>query len=348
MASFRGVSSSSYALDMIWNWLGGNLVSNLYGGHQRVTWVRSHAGLVACVAGAIALVLAVAIVRVSGVFSGNPTPAAAADSKPITYLGVYEPGVPDSYTGVEQFAHTVGRQPNLVSYYSGWGEEFQENFAKTAASHGATTIVEIDPTNISMAKIAAGTYDSYLTKFANEVAAFRHQVIISFGHEMNGFWETWGYTHTPATAFVAAWRHIVDLFRHQGANNVTWLWQVNSSSSRTGPVRDWWPGSQYVTWVGVSGYYYVPGNTFDNVFNPVVSEIRQFTQEPLLIAETAVGPQAGQSRGIEDLFAGLRLQHDIGLVWFDQHSYGGLYKGEDWRLEGDPTAIKAFQSALKG
>jgi hypothetical protein len=256
--------------------------------------------------------------------------------------------VPKSYAGIEQFAQAIGRQPNLVSYYSSWGEEFQSSFAENATSHGATTLVEIDPTNISLASIAAGRYDTYLTSFADQVAAFRHTVIISFGHEMNGFWETWGYHHTAPSAFIAAWRHIVNLFRARDADNVTWLWQVNSASPQTGPVRDWWPGSQYVNWVGVSGYYYVPGETFDYIFNPVVTAIRQFTQDPLLIAETAVGPQAGQSRGIKDLFAGLRMQHYLGLVWFDQHSYGGLYKGEDWRLEGDTVGLTAFRDALKG
>ena len=69
---------------------------------------------------------------------------------------------------------------------------------------------------------------------------------------------------------------------------------------------------------------------------------------PLLIAETAVGPQAGQTQGITNLFAGVRAQHDLGIVWFDQHSYGGLYKGENWRLEGDPGALTTFRHALKG
>jgi hypothetical protein len=304
-------------------------------------------GLAAFIAVVVVLVLVAAALRASGVFSGSSPKAGPAPSQQIRYLGVYEPGVPGSYTSVEEFAKNVGRQPNLVSYYSGWNEAFQTTFAETAASHGATTIVEIDPTDISLAKIADGKYDSYLTSYANQVAAFKHTVVISFGHEMNGFWETWGYRHVPAQTFVAAWRHIVDVFRRQGADNVTWLWQVNSASSQTGPVRDWWPGSAYVTWVGVSGYYYVSGNTYANVFTPVVTSIRQFTSDPLLIAETAVGPQAGQTRGIEDLFAGLRAQHALGLVWFDQHSYGGLYKGEDWRLEDNQSALNTFRSALK-
>ena len=58
--------------------------------------------------------------------------------------------------------------------------------------------MQIDPTNISLAKIADGGYDSYLLSFANAVAAFRHSVIISFGHEMNGYWYSWGYHTSPA------------------------------------------------------------------------------------------------------------------------------------------------------
>jgi hypothetical protein len=100
--------------------------------------------------------------------------------------------------------------------------------------------------------------------------------------------------------------------------------------------------------VGISGYYYVPGATFDNIFNPVITAVRQITKDPILIAETGVGPEAGQTRGIKDLFRGLRLQHVLGLVWFDKHSYGGIYKGENWRLEGNPVALAAFRRALRG
>jgi Glycosyl hydrolase family 26 len=305
-----------------------------------MTWVSKRVGVIICAV----LILVVAVLGFFRLTDRGSGPGPAA---PIRYLGVYEPGSPQSYANVDGFARAVGRRPNLVTYYSFWNEDFKEAFAQTAASQGATTIVEVEP-NVSLAKIASGAYDSYLIRYADEVAAFNHKVVISFGHEMNGYWYSWGYHQTPAATFVAAWRHFVDVFRQQGANNVIWLWQVNSLSTKTGSPRLWWPGSDYVTWVGVSGYYYTPGDSFDNVFNPVVYDIRQFTQDPVLIAETAVGPPAGQTRGIADLFAGIRLNRYLGLVWFDQHSTGGLYKGENWRLEGNRGALKAFRTALKG
>ena len=223
---------------------------------------------------------------------------------------------------MNEFAKAIGRKPNLVGYYSGWNEPFQSGFAETAAQHGAATIVQIDPAGIPLAKVASGAYDSYLARFATAVAAFGHPVVISFGREMNGFWYSWGYHHTPPAVFVAAWRHIVTLFRQHGATNVKWLWQVNSKSPQTGPVRDWWPGAQYVNWVGVSGYYVVPTDTFSYIFNPVVADVRQFTHDPVLIAETGVRPSSGQQRGIRDLFSGLRSQGYLGLAWFDENTPG--------------------------
>ncbi len=82
-------------------------------------------------------------------------------------------------------------------------------------------------TDIRPRPIAAGHYDGYLSAYAEAVRAYRHPVILSFGHEMNGDWYSWGYRQTSPATFVAAWRHIVSLFRALGAHNVTWLWTVN-------------------------------------------------------------------------------------------------------------------------
>jgi len=302
-------------------------------------------GTVARIAVVVVAAVAVAVVKLSGGHGDPPRPPVAP--APIPYLGVFEPDAPGTYASVDVFARAVGRQPNLVLYYRGWGQHFDSGFAETAASRGATPFVQMDPTHVSLARIAHGGSDAYLISFARQVAAFGGPVVISFGHEMNGYWYSWGYTRASPADFVAAWRHIVTLFRSHDAGNVRWLWDVNSKSRRTGPVHDWWPGARYVTWVGVNGYYYLPGQNFANVFGPVIADIRRFTHAPLLIGETAVGPRAGQSQGIRDLFAGARAQHVLGLVWFDRSSHGGLYE-QNWRLEGNPAALAAFRRALHG
>ena len=259
-----------------------------------------------------------------------------------SYLGVYEKGTPQTYQRVSQFAEVAGRRPNLVGYYSGWGEPFKRAFAETVRRHGAVTILQMDPTYASVPAIAAGSYDRYLRSFADSVRSFGHPVVIGFGHEMNADWYPWGYGHVPARTFVAAWRHIVSLFRGQGAGNVTWLWTINQDLASTGPIASWWPGARDVTWVGIDGYYYRPSSTFATVFGQTIAQVRAFTSKPLLLSETAVGPQAGQSMKIQGLFEGMRQYQTLGLVWFDIAQHQGIYH-QDWRIEDSQAAAAAFR-----
>jgi hypothetical protein len=258
------------------------------------------------------------------------------------YLGVYESGPPQTYQPVAEFVKATGRQPNLVGYYSGWGEGFATSFAQTVRRHGAVTILQIDPTLASVPKIAAGYYDGYLRAYADSVRHFGHQVVIGFGHEMNATWYSWGYGQVPPRTFVAAWRHIVTLFRGQGADNVTWLWTLQADEPGTGPIASWWPGAGYVTWIGIDGYYYRRSDTFAGVFGKTIAQVRAITGKPVLLSETAVGPVAGQSAKIGDLFAGLRQYQALGLVWFDIAQDQGIYH-QDWRIEDSPAAAAAFR-----
>ena len=102
------------------------------------------------------------------------------------------------------------------------------------------------------------------------------------------------------------------MFRGQGADNVTWLWTINQDRANTGPIASWWPGAQYVTWVGIDGYYFRPTDTFTTVFGATIEQVRALTSKPILLSETAVGPQAGQFAKIGDLFSGMRQYQTLG------------------------------------
>ena len=264
----------------------------------------------------------------------------ALPTTPRSYIGWYPDGVPDSYAGVTAFTAATGTKPRLVPYYSGWLEPFQVGFARAAAKHGAVPLVQIDPAGTSLAAIAAGQYDSYLITYAKAVRSYHHPVILSFGHEMNGDWYSWGYRRTSPAAFVAAWRHIVTLFRALGARNITWLWTINVESSLDGPIQDWWPGKSYVTWVGIDGYYYSASYQFASLFGPTIVAAREMTRDPILLAETGAAPSAGQPAKIADLFAGIRTYGLLGFVWFD------VVHIEDWRLNTS-AAIAAFRQGAK-
>ena len=265
---------------------------------------------------------------------------------PQSYLGVYVHGAPASYAGVAAFTNATGARPDVVMYYSGWYVPFPAGFATTAADNGAVPLVQMDPdsakTNVSIAGIAAGQYDGYLSAYAEAVRAYRHPVILSFGHEMNGWWSSWGYTHTSPAAFVAAWRHIVRLFRDLGAGNVTWLWTVNiindAQGGRIPSPGPWWPGNSYVTWVGIDGYYLKPSWQFAPLFGPTIGVVRALTADPILIAETGAVPEADQPAKIADVFAGIRAYGLLGFVWFDSTNSAG----QDFGISS-PDALAAFR-----
>jgi mannan endo-1,4-beta-mannosidase len=257
---------------------------------------------------------------------------------PGPYIGLYTRGVPGSYAGIKAFTTATGVNPSVVTYYSGWLEPFKSGFARAAADHDAVPLVQIDPEHVSIAAIAAGSFDSYLRAYAKAVRGYHHPVILSFGHEMNGYWYSWGYTHTTPSVFVAAWRHIVTLFRALRARNVTWLWTVNTIHKQTKVPSPgaWWPGDSFVSWVGIDGYFTDSSAVFASVFGPTIFYVRTLTRRPILIAETSAVPTADQPAKIAELFAGIHLYDLLGFVWFDSDNK------LDWRLRG-PAAIAAFR-----
>jgi glycosyl hydrolase family 26 len=260
-------------------------------------------------------------------------------------VGVYEPGAPGGWPQIAEFTDATGVKPGIVVYYSSWDEPFSTSFAQTAWDHDAYVLVQLEPKGVTLTSIATGGSDAYLRSYADAVVAFGHPVILSFGHEMNGDWYSWGYGHASPAKFVAAWRHVVRVFRAAGAANVTWLWTVNSVQGASSSLSQWWPGAAWVDWTGIAGYFYRATDTFDWVFGSTIAGIRTFSRAPMLIAEAAVGTTANRESQIDSLFAGVRAQRLAGVVWFDAAQHAGLYH-QDWHLEDDPAAIAAFTAAV--
>jgi mannan endo-1,4-beta-mannosidase len=281
--------------------------------------------------------------------TGSPTSGphtvvhATLPATKLSYLGVYEPGVPQSLAGVNQFVNQVS-PVNIALYYSSWYEQFKIGFAEQAWDEGITPAVQIEPWNVSLAAIAAGKYDTYLTEYANQVKSFGQAVIIGFGHEPNGGWYPWGASSVSPEVWIAAWRHIVTLFDDVGAENVIWLWTVDSQGPDAGMAAAWWPGASYVDWIGIDGYYQNPSDTFNSVFGTVLSVVQGYSK-PILISETAVGPDTeNQPAGITNLLNGVRANGLLGLIWFDTAQNSGEFH-QDWRLEGNQSAVAAFKNA---
>ncbi len=83
--------------------------------------------------------------------------------------------------------------------------------------------------------------------------------MIRFAHEMNGTWYPWSGSATAST-YVAAWRHIVSLFRADGVTNVQWVWSPNVQEGSKYPISPYFPGDEWIDYVGLDGYNWGTNN----------------------------------------------------------------------------------------
>ena len=259
-------------------------------------------------------------------------------------IGVYKPAPSPKLTSVLKFGRTIGYKPDMLLVYNEWRTKFRTGIAWKAYRQNMILVDQIEPKNVSLLAIATGKYDPYLQRFATSVRDFGHQVIISFGHEMNGTWYSW--SKYPPQVFVQAWQRIVTIFRSADAYNVTWMWTIHHAASG---ILPFWPGYRYVDIVGIDGYFETPRNTFQKVFGVAVKAIRNITRKPILIAETAVGPGTGHERAdVRDLFRGIRADHLLGLVWFDKGQKNGI-RHQNWQLESvtNRPALLEFKAELR-
>ena len=250
---------------------------------------------------------------------------------------------------VSEFKDVIGITPGIVENWQPFGQPFPASWAGTLLAQGILPLIQIDPRLVTLGDIAAGRYDPYLSQYAAAVRALGAPVGLSFGNEMNGSWNPWGYRHVPPGVFVAAWRHIHQVFAAVGARKVIWVWTIThirdtpAERAIAPGLGPWWPGGAYVDWVGLDIYYVSPQVTFQREFAPTITAVRGFTGDPILLTGTGVPDQSGQVRQIADLFAGARASHLLGIIWYDQNGRRTVQLDKS-----RPAAVAAFRRGAAG
>jgi hypothetical protein len=80
------------------------------------------------------------------------------------------------------------------------------------------------------------------------------------------------------------------------------------------------------------------------VYGQTMAEIRQFTDKPFIIAETAVETGPSETDSVHSLITGVEEHGDVlGLIWFNYDK-----NGVDWTLDGRPVLRAAVAGSLAG
>jgi hypothetical protein len=217
---------------------------------------------------------------------------------------------------------------------------------------------QIGNPEFQLSDVIAGKYDSYIGQFATEARDWGHPFFLRFNWEMNGNWFPWseGVNGNNPGEFVAAWRHVHDIFAAVGATNATWVWcpYADSNKKRFSSIRPLYPGDSYVDWTCMDGYNWGkapvnphPWKSFTKIFEPTYTALttKVAPHKPVLLGEMASGTAGGHKGAwIREMFADLptRFPRVRGLVWYD-----AIDRGIDWPIETSAAATSAFSSGVR-
>jgi len=258
--------------------------------------------------------------------------------------------------GVSILGSRVGHQPNMCQVFASWygQRSFPTNIAVAAHERGVSFMVTWQPWNSRKGKapqkafalnyIAKGKYDAYIGLWAKQIKLFKYPVYIRFAHEMNGPWYPWGASDAKKSAklYVAAWRHVHDIFVQAGATNAMWVWAPNAVKSGSQlPLKPFYPGDAYVDYVGPVGYARHNGDTFKKVFAATFAQISKFTAKPAFVSETGVlNAVKKPEQFVSSFFAEVKARKINGFVWFNS-----TLRRSPWNLNSK-KALSKFKTGL--
>jgi hypothetical protein len=277
----------------------------------------------------------------------------SSDPPPLLEVGLAVEGLSE----LDDWIETVGVTPDVLDIYVSWedGVDFEAEFAELLADRGVVLkitwepwIMEggVDQPQYALSSIIDGEHDPYLRRWAEQIDDYGGPVILRPMHEMNGGWYPWGagVNGNQPGEFVGAWQHIRAVFDEVGASNVTWEWAPNQLFEGTAALEPLFPGDDLVDRVGVSAYnwgdeyeQYHRWRDLPELMAPTVEAIRDFTEVPIGVAETASSSVGGDKAAwIEGMFAHALAEGYAFLSYFNLDTH------RDWRIDDEPDYREAF------
>lgn len=282
--------------------------------------------------------------------------------------GAFDGGLPQSFDGVDALESQLHYRFPIVSIYQAWGDradeaEFPLRAVATIDRLGSVPMItwepwvkDFDPAlrpNLpapadreyaSLAAIARGDYDFYVTSWAASAARYGKPVFLRFAHEMN---DPYRYPWGPQNGnrpddFIAAWKHVHLIFQKMNATNVLWVWSPHISMPW---FEYYYPGPEWVDWVGTGILNYgdvAPWSrwwTFHQIIEKAYPALRRL-DKPIMITEFGTLSSGGDAtKWYDQAFRDLHEKYGAirSIVFFNQT--------RDVTLSAEPLDWSPLQSA---
>lgn len=207
-----------------------------------------------------------------------------------TYIGMYterDPQMNNYYDRSEKF---YGKKHALYLAYSQVGKPFPKQYVARAKQAGAALQIAWEPMDgLDAVK------EETVRQWAREAKASGIPIFLRYASEMNGNWVVW---HGDPQKYIQNFRMVHDIME-QEAPNVAMVWSPGDVPMYS--IAPYYPGDDYVDWVGVSLYSEPYENGDPKQGNmQATSPVERLDylyrtyadRKPLMISETAVSHYA--------------------------------------------------------
>ncbi len=159
-------------------------------------------------------------------------------------------------------------------------------------------------TKLQWSDVAAGAYDrTVVIPEARRLQAFGQPVFLSFASEPDGV-----TGQGTAAQYVAAWRHVHDVFTRLGVRNVIWVWTTEGYLPHAADIAAMYPGDAYVDWIGYDPYnFYLCHRASWQSFAQLVGPFYRWLTsrgltKPIMLAEFSTAPDPGNPQRQADWY----------------------------------------------
>ena len=256
---------------------------------------------------------------------------------------------------LDSYKSRYGRYPDIALGYRSLDKPLLYSSEQTElAQRGVVPMMTVEPGSASLQDISSGRYDGYIHSEAANAISYGKEILLRFAHEMNGDWYHWS---GDPSAYIAAWRHYVDVFRADGASNVKFVWSPNVNSGGRYPFDAYYPEDSshpgYVDYVALDGYNWGEETgtwkSLKAIFRESYLRLKALSGgKPVIVAETASVEEKG--RRPSWIRAGFleaipkEFPNVVAAVWFNRNlDDEGT---QEWALENSTGSIAAWQDVV--
>lgn len=289
---------------------------------------------------------------------------------PKMLYGAYDDQVSETYQNIVDLEDSLRTVFPIIQLYVAWGskaeQQFPKNRVRAISQIGSVPLITWEPwlsdfnekdyPNIpekhkrdknQLKSIAGGTYDKYVQDWAIAAKEAAVPMFVRLGHEMNDPYRyPWGPQNNHPNDFIEAWRHVVDQFKAVGATNVIWIWSPHLAY---GDYDLYYPGDEYVDWVGVGALNYGTvaswsnWYTFKEIFGKHYEEMSKYNR-PIMISEFGSLATGGdREKWYKDALTSLDVKYPLvkSVVFFHVASDATTTdKALNWYIKYDPDIVR--------